>query len=207
MGRVRHARAQDGRGVDVSKVSTGRRMSARRARTITAAGAVLLVGALTACSGGRPGAAAVIDGDRVVPVSDVDSATSELSTLLSGVSPSTILGVLILEPVFGEVAADHDVAVSPDEARAQLEALTDSGDQTFSDASVAVMTYVLELNALQQVEDTDAVSAELTAAQAALDIEVNPRFGSIGADGTIADTTYDWIVASSGTTDAATTAP
>ncbi len=172
----------------------------RRNRAVAAAGGVLLVGALTACSGGQPGAAAVIDGgDRVISVSEVDSATTELASLLSGVTSSTVLSVLIIEPVLGEVAAAHDVAVSADDARTQLASIaSDAGldaDQEFSDSSIAVMTYVLEISALQEADDVSSISDELTAAESALDIEVNPRFGTVGSDGTLATTSYDWIVA------------
>ncbi|HEY0216742.1 MAG TPA: hypothetical protein VGC57_10160 [Cellulomonas sp.] len=187
-------------------------MSARRTRTVGAAGAVLLVGALTACSGGQPGAAAVVDGDRVIPVSDVDSATRELADALSGVEPSTILGVLIQEPVFASFAEQEGVGVSEDQVDDQIATLQEqAGGDTgaeLSESARTVVRYTLEVAALQNLPDIDTVAPDVNAALGALDVTISPRYGTVASDGTIGTTSYDWIVPSAdAATDAATTAP
>ncbi len=204
--RVRQATV---RGVDVSKVSTRRRTSARRTRAVGAAGAVLLVGALTACSGGQPGAAAVVDGDRVVPVSDVDSATRELADVLQGVTPAAITQVLVQEPVITEVAEDEGVGISPDQVDDFFDQAVEqaglTGDPTFGDASRRVARFVLARTALQNLTDATAAAQAISDKTADMKVDISPRYGSIGSDGVVGATTYDWLVPVA--TDEGTAAP
>lgn len=168
-------------------------------RVVTALAAVVLAGTLAACSGGQPGAAAVV-GDRVIPVSDVDTATRELADVLQGVTPTSITGVLVQEPLVAAVAEDAGVGVSDQQAAqvlAQgLEGMGADGDREFSDSSLAVMRYVLELNAVQQLSDAQDRIAELQDQIASLDFTISPRFGTRAENGTIGTTTHPWLVVS-----------
>lgn len=169
-------------------------------RAVPVIGALAVVATLAACSGGQPGAAAVV-GDRVVRVSDVDTATRELAGVLQGVTAPVVVAVLAQEPVVVEQAADAGLGVSDEQARAALEQQVrdaaaaqgqDAGtDLTFSPPSVAVMRYALAFGALQESGD-EADLAELQDSLAALDITLNPRYGSTDAPGT--PTTYPWLV-------------
>lgn len=174
-------------------------MSTRQVRSGAVLGAVAVVAALTACSGGSPGAAAVADG-RTIPVSDVDQAMSELGGYLQGATPAAIVGVLVQQPVVSRIAAEEDVAVSDQQAREQLDALAQqSGDDDpadFGPASLDVMRYVLELNALQQLPDAADLEPRLMDDLQAVDVTVNPRFGQLQKNGTIGATVYPWLVPS-----------
>jgi hypothetical protein len=157
-------------------------------------GALAVVASLAACSGGQPGAAAVV-GDRVVRVSDVDTATRELTDVLQGVTAPAVVGVLVQEPVVVDEAADAGLGVSQEQARdalaQQAEQAGVSGDRTFSAPSVAVMRYVLAFGALQQSAD-EARLTGLKDRLTALDVTVSPRYGSVDALGT--PETYPWLV-------------
>lgn len=167
-------------------------------RVVPALGALAVVAALTACGGGRPGAAAVV-GDRVVPVSAVDSATTELGDVLQGVSQSAILEVLVQEPVVTALTEDAGVALSDEQVRdaldQQVAAAGGDADREFSASSVAVMRYVLGLNALQQTADPQQLMVTLQDDLTALDVTVSPRYGTPGDLGRITPTVYPWLVA------------
>ncbi|MCG7287815.1 hypothetical protein MHY85_17770 [Cellulomonas sp. ACRRI] len=177
-------------------------------RTVSAVGVLAVAGVLAACGGGRPGAAAVVDG-RSIPTSDVETATRELGPVLQGVTSSAILGVLVQEPTVAAAAADAGVAVSDEQAAdaldQQVAAAGGEAGQEFSPTSVTVMRYLLEIQAMQGADDADTLLASLQEDLGSIDFTVNPRFGSADELGTIGTTTYPWIVSADGT--AATTAP
>lgn len=168
-------------------------------RVVSALAAVALAGTLAACSGGQPGAAAVV-GDRVIPVSDVDAATRELADVLQGVTPASVVGVLIQEPLVAAVAEDAGVGVSDQQAAevlAQgLETAGADSDREFSASSLTVARYVLELQAVQQLSDAQDRIAELQDGIVSLDFTINPRFGTPIENGMIGATTYPWLVVS-----------
>lgn len=187
-------------------------MSKSRIRVGAVAGAVLLVGALTACSGGQPGAAAVVhDGDheRVISTADVDVATRELADVLQGVTPDAITQVLVQEPVFTQVGEQVGVGVSESQIDDYLTQTLDQAgldtDRTFSASSRDVVQFVLVRNALSQLQDATEANAALTEATSEFRVDLNPRYGSTTADGAVGATTYPWIVPTA-TDDAAATA-
>lgn len=170
-------------------------------RTVSVVGVLAVAGVLAACGGGRPGAAAVVDG-RSIPTSEVETATQELGPVLQGVSASAILGVLIQEPTVAAAASDAGVAVSDEQAAdaldQQVAAAGGETGQEFSPASVAVMRYLLEIQGLQSADDADTRLASLQEDLGALDFTVNPRFGTADDLGTVGTTAYPWIVSADG---------
>lgn len=170
-------------------------------RTVSVVGVLAVAGVLAACGGGRPGAAAVVDG-RSIPTSEVETATQELGPVLQGVSASAILGVLIQEPTVAAAASDAGVAVSDEQAAdaldQQVAAAGGEAGQEFSPASVTVMRYLLEIQGLQGASDADTRLASLQEDLGALDFTVNPRFGTADDLGTVGTTAYPWIVSADG---------
>lgn len=169
-------------------------------RTVSAVGMLAVAGVLAACGGGRPGAAAVVEG-RSIPTSEVETATQELAPVLQGVSASAILGVLIQEPTVAAAASDAGVAVSDEQAADALDQQVEAAGapaQDFSPASVAVMRYLLEIQGLQGASDADTLLASLQEDLGALDFTVNPRFGTADDLGTVGTTAYPWIVSADG---------
>lgn len=174
----------------------------RRAAALLALGA-LAVGVLTGCSG-RPGAAAVVDGQQI-SVADLQTATSELAPYLQNVSQSSVLMVLIAAPSFDRAASKAGVGVS----RQQAEDLLDKAAQSavaagkapvrtagFSDAAVEVARFTLLQQNIQALPNGAAVVAGITKELIALHADVNPRYGVVDfTAGTITPPSYPWLVA------------
>jgi len=174
---------------------------------VAAALAVVAAGALAGCSG-QPGAAAIVDG-KAISASDVRVAMDELGPWFQGVTATSVLTVLVQEPTLVAVAAEHGVGVSDAQATDLLDQSVSQQGTTeapsFSDPSLAVARYSLAYNNLQGLPDAQAVGQELGERLAALDVEVNPRYGTAGDGGQVtAVEPRPWIVApSSGSDDGA----
>ncbi|MGN8246903.1 hypothetical protein ACTHAM_000571 [Cellulomonas soli] len=171
----------------------------RPRRVRRAAGLLVLVvgmAGLTACSG-QPGAAAIVDGEVITP-GELHSALDELGPYLSSPSTSAVLTILVQAPAVSAVAAEHGVAVSTEDAQAALSdvAAADGIDGSdFSEASLTIAKFSVEYSALTQLDDAEAINAELVDRVSALDVEVNPRFGSLDAGNFVSDpVTNPWIV-------------
>lgn len=176
------------------------------ALALVAGGAV----ALTACSG-QPGAAAVVDG-QVITSTEVQQVLDELGPYLQSATTSSVLTILVQEPAVAAVAEEHGVAVSDSDAEAALSqvAAADGIDGSdFSDASLTVAKFSVAYNQLTQLDDADAINDELIARVADLDVEVNPRFGTLDAGNFVSDPSVrPWILqASAASGDTATDAP
>jgi hypothetical protein len=179
---------------------SGRR-GTRRARALTVTGGLVAAGLLAACSG-TPGAAAVVD-DRVITTSDVQVASDELAALGQQFDVAAVISVLIQEPTVTAIATEQGVGVSDAEAIALLEQVAQSsptgqaGTETeFSDATIAIARYSLASGNLQEADDPEALGQEVSERLAALDVEVNPRFGTADENQNVtALTSWPWIVA------------
>ncbi|WP_448631450.1 hypothetical protein [Cellulomonas soli] len=183
--------------VQPGSAGAGAGRSARRVRRV--AGLLVLAGGLTgltACSG-QPGAAAVVDGE-VITSSDVQQAMDELGPYLSSPSTSAVLTILVQAPAVSAVAAEHGVGVSLKDAQSALSdvAAADGIDGSdFSDASLTIAKFSVEYSALSKLDDADAINAELVDRVSALDVEVNPRFGTLDTGNFVsAPTANPWIV-------------
>ena len=173
----------------------------RRARRRSMVGALVAVAAavtLSACAG-QPGAAAVVNG-TAISGSDVHTAYQELSPYFTGATTANVLSVLVEEPTVTALAAEQGVGVSPEDAQALLDSVvkeaTPDEHPTFSEPSLAIARYSVAYTNLQKVADAEAVSTELAQRISALDVTVNPRFGTLGKGNAIGEpTTPAWIVA------------
>ncbi|GEL45818.1 hypothetical protein CHO01_09340 [Cellulomonas hominis] len=166
-------------------------------RVVAVLGAVALAGSLAACSGGQPGAAAVVDG-RVIRTTDVDRATRELSGVFPGLTSSAVVTVLLVEPLISAHASDAGIGVSDEQAVEALQAQAEqqgvelAGD--LSGASVSVARYALESSALQQSDQGADIQQAVSEDLAAADVTVNPRFGTVGEGNVPGPTSYPWLV-------------
>ncbi|HWJ85664.1 MAG TPA: hypothetical protein VNR62_09550 [Cellulomonas sp.] len=168
-----------------------------KARRIGALLLALGVGATLAGCSGQPGAAAVVDG-RAIPASDVREVMTELGAYFQGATTPNVITVLAQEPTVVDVAAEHGVGVSEQDAAKLLDqAVAASGSKetpTFSDASMAVARYSVAYTNITGLAD-DAVTSELADRLAKLDVTVNPRFGSNGEGSAVADPKpFPWLV-------------
>ena len=166
-----------------------------RRRTAAAALVALAAGLTGACSA-QSGAAAVVDGEPI-PAEEVQLAADELGPYLDGATPSSVLVVLVAEPVVEQVAAERGVSVSTQQAEQLLTNLaSESGAPAeFGEASVAVARFSLLQDALNQLPDAQDVQSEVLARLQDLDIDVNPRYGELDfTEGGIVPAEHPWLV-------------
>lgn len=196
----------------LTTAGTPGRRSGRRAgpRALAVASGLVAAGLLAGCSG-TPGAAAVVD-DRVIRTSDVQVASDELAALGQSFDVSAVISVLIQEPTVTAIAQEHGVGVSDSDAVALLDQVAESLGQadgattpdagtgtpeTFSDATIAIARYSLASGNLQEADDADAIGEEVAERLAALDVDVNPRFGTADESQNVtALTSWPWTVTS-----------
>lgn len=182
---------------------TVRFLTGRRSASALLALGVLVVGVLSGCSG-QPGAAAVVDGERIT-VAELQAATADLTPYLQDVTQSSVLMVLVAAPTFDRAATGEGVGVSMQQAedlldqaaKAAVEAgKTPARTTGFSDAAVEVARFTLLQQNIQALPNGAEVIAKITDQLAALDTEVNPRYGVVDfATGSVTPSSYPWLVA------------
>ncbi|WP_034648668.1 hypothetical protein [Cellulomonas sp. HZM] len=184
-----------------------------KAARLGAVAVVLALGAtLAGCSAQQPGSAAVVDGSRI-PTSELQQTMTELSPFFQNVSNSAVLSVLIQEPTLSAVAAEHGKGVSDQQAQDYLtQAVAQNGgkgDETFSQGSLAVARYSLAYQAIQDLATDDAsVNDEVAKKLDALDVKVNPRFGTIADHGQVDDPKpWPWLTTATESTPTPTSTP
>ncbi|WP_028050867.1 hypothetical protein [Cellulomonas sp. URHD0024] len=150
---------------------------------------VLATAAVLAGCAGQPGAAAVVDGTPI-PTSDLQTALDEIKPYVPGATPSAVLGALVVEPTVSAMAAEAGVGGSDEDAKAYLDAVVKNvspeAHPTFSPASIAIGRYFVAFTNLSNLSNQNVVSDDITKRIADLDVEVNPRFGTLGEDNKVA---------------------
>ena len=174
-------------------------MTVHGKRSMVGALVALATAAVLSACAGQPGAAAVVDGTSI-PTSDLQTALDELGPYVQGASPAAVLGVLIIEPTVSDMAAEAGVAASDQDAAAFLDQVvqqtTPDAHPTFSPASMAIARYFVAFTNLSKLSNQDQVTTDVNKRVADLDVEVNPRFGTLGEGNTItAPTPPKWVVA------------
>ena len=170
----------------------GRRVAAA---AVTLAGGVAL---LTGCSG-TPGAAAVVNGE-VITSEDVRVAVDQLGSLYEQVNTVNVLSVLVQEPILMDVADEHGIGVSDEEAEVLLNAAAENAGvdapDEYAPSTLAIAKFAKANSKLQDADDAADISDEIAKRIGDADIEVNPRFGDFDADSltVLAPATPSWIV-------------
>lgn len=170
----------------VRRTPLGPAVAAALALALTAAG----------CGTVRTDRAAVVDG-TVITQTAVQDATAEINgmdpaLLQDRLSPAGTLTALIQAPPVLDYLADQGVVVSDTVA---LEEASARGVREPSEATLEIIRFA---NALQQAQERgvlgEAQGAELTAQLAALDVEVNPRYGEFDPETASIDPTLPgWV--------------
>lgn len=161
---------------------------------------------LAGCTG-QPGAAAVVDG-TAIPTADVEAALTELLPYFQGVTPTTMLSILVQEPTVVELAEEKGVGVSDEDARALLDQVVRQKEAdvsaTFTEPSLAVARYSIAYTNLEELANGTEIGEEIDTRLRALDIDVNPRFASLEDDFQIGPPVRpSWIVDPTGADDSA----
>lgn len=162
-----------------------------RARYAVAPLAAALI--LTGCA--RPGTAAIIDGERITEA-QVATLTSELQRLQgSGTTQGAIANLISAGPVL-DVATESGLGVSEQQGRELLDQIAaQSGTETwdYSDELVRVAQSNI---ALRSIQADGMLYGEANVRVQALDITINPRFGSWSGETGLVDPVWPWIIGS-----------
>ncbi|WP_284249136.1 hypothetical protein [Litorihabitans aurantiacus] len=169
---------------------------ARHAVVIVPALAAALV--LTGC--GRPGTAATVDGERITE-GQVGALVADLERLASTaqagapVDPAQALSTLVQAPTILDVVAEFGATASDQEAVALLDSVVSQGGLEPWDYSAEIRQVAQLQLASPALQADEAASLEVGRRLAALDVDLNPRFGT-WQDGQIAPTQWPWLVPS-----------
>jgi hypothetical protein len=179
-----------------------------RGKAVRTAGLLLALTTTVGLAGcaGQPGAAAVVDG-AAIPTSDVEAALTELMPWFQGVTTTNVLAVLVQEPTVVELAEENGVGVSDEDAQALLDQVVQQkvadATATFTEPSLAVARYSIAYSNLQDLPESAGIGDEIDTRLRALDVEVNPRFGSLEDGNQIAaPAPVPWIVGTQDSTSA-----
>lgn len=191
---------------DFEGAAVRRRMSTRIGAIV---GAVALAGGLAACSGGTPGAAAVVDGTRI-DIATVDEATAQIGDLI-GQYPQANLTLALAQGVVlhsiaeenGFAAATDDEAVAEQLDASYAEAQLTPPDEPYNEGALLFGRLQLEANRLTGQVNAQDLFDEFNASFGAADTTYNPRWLEQTDEGEVTLPTVPWIVASDA---AATTA-
>jgi len=172
------------------------RQHATTRRTVRGAAAALALAGLLAGCAARPGTAAMVDGRRI-PESDITATFAEIGPALGSATQQSVLHALITEPTLSDIAGDLGSQVTDEQATDLLDEVFAGSEQRpdeFGPGSLAIARFQLALDAINAAEDQEAVGQDITDRLAALDVEVNPRFGTFEGATVAAPTTPEWIV-------------
>ena len=168
--------------------------------SVRAAGVLVALATTVALAGcaGEPGAAAVVDG-TAIPTSDVQAALVELAPYFQGVTTTNVLAVLVQEPTVVALADEKGVGVSDEDAQQLLDSVVraegEGRDRGLHGAVVGGGQVLHRLHQPAGPAGCHRVGEEIDTRLRALDVEVNPRFGSLTDDNQVADpTTAPWMV-------------
>ena len=171
--------------------------TARRRIAGGAAAALTLVGLLAGCSS-HPGAAAVVDG-RTITSAELVTVVDELKPAVPDVTAALVLNTMIQEPTLVQLASDKGYGVSDDDAKSTLdEFFTQAGvtpPSSYSPATLEVGLHQAAATKLNAATDLTDINTEFGNRLDALDVTINPRFGT-WSDYQVGDpVSPSWIVA------------
>ena len=153
---------------------------------------------LTGCAA-NPGTAAVA-GDRTISQASLVRTQQDLGVIIEAPDASAVLIALVVAPVFIEAAAEHGVGVSVEDARGLIaqNAAAAGIDPVpeFGEGAVQVVRFTMAAQNIQGLADGADVLRAIDADVAALDVDINPRYGGLNVDTQrIEPLTLPWIVA------------
>jgi hypothetical protein len=170
-------------------------LSVRRSLAVLALGAALVS---AGCSVNRAETAAVVDGN-VITEGQLQVAMAQINSmdpalLQEPLTPSGALTALVQAPVVLDVLGDKGIVVSDTLATREAQG---RGVANPSGETLQVIRLASAITAAQQSgQITEADGAAITEAMGALDVEVNPRYGTFAPEtASIQLTAPEWIKA------------
>lgn len=161
-----------------------------------AAAAVLAGLALGGCSA-QPGAAAVVDGERITE-NELARAVEDFAAVTGQqVEAAVMLGTLVVAPSLIEVGAEHGVGASEEEAATLLDRQAEMAGLPVPDGygdgvlQVARMTIVQQ--GLSTAPDASVAAEKINERVSQIDVDVSPRYGEFDPSGQIVQEPLPWI--------------
>ncbi|MEE6273122.1 hypothetical protein [Georgenia wangjunii] len=163
------------------------------------AGVALAGAALAGCSA-NPGAAAVVDGERISEaflseaVRDFELVTGQPT------SAAAMISTLAVMPPILAVAEEAGIAVSTEQGAQLLDAQIEQAGGTppaegYGEGVIQIAQMTLVNQQIQTSPDAMMISEEIARRVSEADIELNPRYGELTADGQLTAPSYPWLVA------------
>lgn len=176
------------------------RDGARAARPRVAAVLAVVALLLTGCAG-RPGAAAIVDGD-VITEATLARTVADVSVIAPTLEARRVLEVLVVGPFWLEAAADAGFGTSTNEGLAYVEALAErAGVEPGPDGFGPGIVLIGQMSAAQEKAQAEgqglALEQEAFVRIGEVTVEINPRYGQ-WAPGGIAPSTWPWLVGAAG---------
>ncbi len=162
-------------------------------RRTAALAALVVAGAmsLTGCGGDEGGAAARYDGETVVTVRELQSATEDVNLSLAERQPGQVataqdvLSLLVLAPVITETAKADGIDVP---AAAAIRPNLTGGDDGVSDTAVEFFRTSLAASQMTPQQLEQAITKAIEGG-----IEINPRYGTFDPMQGIVQQQPNWI--------------
>lgn len=161
------------------------------------AAAVVLAGIVGAGCSAQPGAAAVVDGERITEenldatITDFQDVTGEPA------EPAAMLGTLVVVPTLLDVGAEHGIAVSEQQATelldAQAEQTGGEASDPYADGAIQLAQMTLVQQEITELPDGQDVLEKAMGRIDEADIKVSPRYGEFQENGEVTPIDYPWL--------------
>ncbi|MFC4554043.1 hypothetical protein [Georgenia faecalis] len=160
-------------------------------------GLTLAGGLLAACSA-HPGAAAVVDGEEISENFLADAVRDFEVVTGQPTSAAAMISTLAITPTMLDAAAEFGIGASEEEATALLDAQIETVGGTppadgYAQGVIEIAQMTLVDQQIQFSEDGMAIGERIAERIAETDIELNPRYGEITADGNVVPPDYPWL--------------
>lgn len=166
-----------------------------RYAVVPVAAALLLAGC------GRPGTAATVDGRRITDA-QVAAMVADLTKLNgSPATPQSAINSMVVSHAVLELATEAGVGVSEQQGRDLLDATVTQAGGTPWDYSEEILL-AAQMEVAVQKADTE-LSDQIGDAVAALDVTVNPRFGTWDPTAGVQDPSWPWLISGDADAEAA----
>ncbi|TGO04192.1 hypothetical protein [Serinibacter arcticus] len=147
---------------------------------------------------GRPGTAATVDGERITDaqlatlVEDLERLTASTPDA-APVAPSVALATFVQGPTIEEVGAEAGAAASDHQAIELLDGAAAQSSLEPWEYSPELVQFARIALTRQALQADAAASTEVGDRLAALDVELNPRFGTWDA-GQVTPAAWPWLI-------------
>jgi len=187
--------------------STAKGSTVAKPRLLGMAATVLAAGiALSGCAG-KPGAAAIVDGQTISEQALAQSGRALQPFLQSQLTPSSMLSSMIQADVFLQVASEHGMGISAEEARDYLENIAEQAGidapESYPEGTLDVTRMLMATQKLSTSQECATIQQEVVHELSEMDVSISPRYGTWDPEGSsgslVKEPSPDWLISSDDT--------